>query len=140
VGQSLRGSGAILAAGLTEDPLEFHRRRSLRGLELRAVLIAPPEAADGTTRLQSVELYEDGLIVRWVALDYNYENAHAGGDVLDPDIRVTDDVGTEYEWVGGSASANMVGCRGESEFMPATPSEATALTVAAGEWRNRFLL
>jgi hypothetical protein len=33
------------------------------------VLLPSPPVDDGLTRLQSVELYEDGVIARWVALD-----------------------------------------------------------------------
>src|SRR3954469_17139943 len=84
----------------TDDPLDFHRRLSFRGLELRRVLLPSPPIEDGVTRLQSVELYEDGLILRWVALNYSLDldrEYECGLELPDPQIQLSDDVGTDYD-------------------------------------------
>jgi hypothetical protein len=103
------------------------------------VLLPAPQVDDGTTRLQSAELYEDGLIVRWVALKYSLdlEREHESAlELPDPQVRVSDDAGTEYDSDGGGAGAGLRGCRGYAEFVPAPPDNATRLTVIGGSWRG----
>jgi hypothetical protein len=94
-----------------EDEDEPLRRRELRG-----VLLGPAEEVAGM-RVVDLELYDDGVVVRWTALENN-----------EPALDLADDIGTSYEFTGGewgSGSGSRV--RGESEFTPAAPKRASRL-------------
>src|SRR3954453_7584823 len=91
----------------------------LRRSELWGVLLGPAEDVAGT-RVVILELYEDGIVVRWTALENN-----------EPALDLADDIGTSYEFTGGewrSGSGSRV--RGESEFTPAAPERASRLRLA----------
>jgi hypothetical protein len=82
-------------------------------------------------RVLTVEMYEDGLIVRYVLPDFELP---VGGDIDRPwepvDMAVEDDTGTEYEWAsGGGGSSDGGPFRGEEAFTPAVPGDARRLIV-----------
>jgi hypothetical protein len=92
--------------------------------ELRRVLLGPSEETGGF-RVTSVELYSQGVVVRWSA-----RGGEVGGAEPEPDLVLSDDMGTVYEPTGGgSAGGGSELTRGEAEFVPAVPDEASRLVV-----------
>jgi hypothetical protein len=119
--------------------------------------IAPEPQPGASVWILAVELYGEGLIVRYTYDDpvdvemtiplHFYElagveppleellrQARAEGGNLAPAISVRDDLGTLYVFEGGRYGGLQVS-QGEACFAPAIPAEATRLTVAsyAGE-------
>jgi hypothetical protein len=84
----------------------------------------------GTVRVLTVEMYEDGLVVRYVVPDFELP---VGGDLDKPwevvDVAVEDDAGTEYEWAGEGGGSHGGPFRGEVWFTPAVPGDARRLIV-----------
>jgi hypothetical protein len=159
------GQGVQASLLATPDPedateLEPHAMQTheapppqFEGTNLRRVLLAPDQG-EVDLRILTVELYDDGLIVRYVqkwGRDFDQEavlrQEHASqgremsDELLDIELRrqeahgdpyfvanVEDDVGTDYRMAGGGAhGAPQVRC--ESEFTPAVPDDATKLIV-----------
>jgi hypothetical protein len=108
-------------------PPEENDPRVFLGTDLRAVHLAPDQGGPGL-RVLSVELYADGVIVRYVVVDFVPPSA---GDAWKwPQLEIGDDVGTEYEQVGASAGSGDGGpLRGEIRFIPEVPSTAALVTV-----------
>ena len=103
------------ASELDEDEDE-DEDEALRRAELRGVLLGPAEEVAGM-RVVDLELYDDGVVVRWTALEDD-----------EPALDLADDIGTSYEFMGGdwgSGSGSRV--RGEAEFTPAVPKRASRL-------------
>src|SRR2546423_309951 len=67
-----------------EDEDEPLRRRELRG-----VVLGPGDEVAGM-RVVDLELYDDGAVVRWTALESS-----------EPALDLSDDIGTSYEFTGG---------------------------------------
>jgi hypothetical protein len=117
---------------------------------LKAVLAGPVER--NGQRLVSVECYDGGLALRGASAvelpaglrdSSSFEvDRHFQGDELDPDMAVTDDVGTSYRGRGCGASSDIEAGRYISEwtstFTPGVPPQARALTVRVGEERFDF--
>jgi hypothetical protein len=102
--------------------------------DLRRVVIGPFEPVD-RLRLVSVELYADGVALRW-----NLKTV-PGRDLEDqlPEFELHDDLGTSYALRRRRGGGDLV-IRGETYFSPAVPDEATRLEAIAGERRFRLLL
>jgi hypothetical protein len=89
---------------------------------LRAIVLPEGTWLEGW-KLQCVELYDDGLVIRaW------------RGDGGDPDTEgigwhVEDDAGTEYEFVGGGGSGGGERSISECELVPGVPESVRALTI-----------
>lgn len=83
--------------------------------------VIPVNRRLGRLQLVSVELYQDGIAVRWIS-----EGANA-----DPLIRISDDCGTDFIPAGSGGFANKAVVRGESTFIPTVPSEAKRLEILA---------
>lgn len=99
---------------------------ALDATELHGVLLGPRDEADGV-RITSLELYSDGVVVRWSA-----RRGTVGGDALGPEphLALSDDTGTAYEETGGgSGSGGSELTRGASEFVPGVPEAATRLVL-----------
>ena len=91
----------------------------LRCRELRHVLVGPAEEVSGT-RVVTLELYDDGVVVRWTALEDD-----------EPALELSDDAGTAYEFTsGGWSSGGKSRVRGENAFTPAVPEGASTLRLA----------
>ncbi len=127
-------------------------RPVFRGIEFLRALVARPQPG-AAVRVLAVELYGDGLVVRYtyddpvdvrptVPLDF-YDlagveppleallaEAEAEGGNLAPGISLRDDVGTRYIWSGGGQSGVEV-AQGESQFTPAVPADASRLVVSS---------
>jgi hypothetical protein len=91
------------------------------GVDLLSV--RPVNVSLGAIRIVSVELYEDGLVVRWLAAPPPDQSGVA--------IDVADDQGTHYVGAGSGSFGNDSVHRGESCFTPAVPSEATQLQISS---------
>src|SRR4051794_11426672 len=94
------------------------------GADLRNVLPVAREDLGGGFRVVSVECYDLGLIVRWLA----------SPPVDDwspfPPVTVADDVGTEYRYTSGGGFGHSTALRGDTMFQPAPPSAASVLTIS----------
>ena len=102
------------------------------GRELREVLIGP-DAELGGLRVGCVELYDDGVVVRWSSVE---------PDAFGVEVMLSDDVGTDYESLGRGAGGGGPRCRtrGEMTFAPAAPAEATCLMLEHGGRRAKLEL
>jgi hypothetical protein len=119
-------------------------------LGLRAVLAGPVER--GGQRLVSVECYDGGLALRCessVELPAGLRDSssvevdrHFHRRELDPEVEVTDDVGTSYAGHGGGGSRDVEAGRYVSKwtstFTPGVPAQARTLTVGIGGERFDF--
>lgn len=88
------------------------------GTELDDVLVV--NAPVGPLRIVSVELYDDGVVVRWI-------RPRIQADVGGPRLTLGDDVGTMYAPSAFGSHGNNEVERGESSFAPGVPKTATAL-------------
>jgi hypothetical protein len=109
------------------------------GVELKRVVIAPPQPSEQRIRLLAVELYADGgLILRWVMPGGPPDPPKSREEELFgpgyPSFVLNDDVGTEYTNAGQLAGGGAAGYRGEVYFTPSVPPDATSLTVTGGDW------
>lgn len=82
-----------------------------RGTDLVRV-IAAPRQQDQSVRILTLELYEDGLIVRYV-LPQGYSGPQTAEEAtLNPlgpmSFTIQDDAGTAYAWSGGSSGGHPV--------------------------------
>ncbi len=120
------------------------------GLDLRRVVMAPRQD-EHSVRVLDLELYADGVIVRFLVLGARDLSGFAGIAGDDPAGRVsfslTDDLGTAYEWTktgstlvlagdqpgGSTGGARAPILRGDAVFVPAVPAEATQLTIVTVE-------
>ena len=109
------------------DAAKSRLRTVFRGTNLRQVAIAPTQA-DAALKVLSVELYEDGLIVRYVIT----EPAEFSRDIRTTHLTVGDDLGNDYVPLGGNAGGTAGGTmHGQREFSPAIAEGATSLTVSS---------
>jgi hypothetical protein len=100
------------------------------GRQLVSVLPGPsPTERDGM-RVNCVELYDDGILVRWS--DRGEEDDL--DQMLHVEVEISDDLGTEYGTDGGGSSGGGPGARvrGHMTFTPAMPKAATRLYLDLG--------
>jgi hypothetical protein len=97
-------------------------------LHLRRVLPAPAQS-DEDIRVLTLEVYEDGFIIRWVLPSGLEGPASAEEAALNPmglmSLTLRDALGTPYEMVGMTGG----GKHGYTMFRPAIPAEALWLDV-----------
>jgi hypothetical protein len=114
----------------------------MHGNHLIRVLPVAKDSGDGRVQLLAVEMYDDGLILRWMRRS-DVAPVQADGDEREPLLGeangfiVTDDAGTIYRFGRGHAEfgRNNVGrgsYHGITQFDPAVPSSATKLLVSYG--------
>jgi hypothetical protein len=126
-----------------DDDLADDEDPGFSGRELRQVFLGPAEEHAGF-RITSVELYDDGILVRWSQLQPDGPRAALDREAffseLDDELVVTDDAGTRYEDMGGGfgGGGRRQRIRGESELTPAVPGSATRLFVNRGG--HRFVI
>ena len=110
-----------------------------RGVNLQRVVVAPRSPDAPGLRLLSAELYDDGVVVRWVFIaPASPSGSPASGEYRPPEAySLWDDVETAYDPQGGGWIPGHH-LRGDTAFVPAVPDSATKLYVAAG--RHRFEL
>jgi hypothetical protein len=107
----------------------------------RRNLTPDPEVSDDRIRLTAVELYDQGLIVRWTAHSPPWEPRRKGETIeqyakrsaeaqeaIDAcgEFELEDDVGTPYEDAGVRVNPKGLG---ESIFVPSVPLRAMRLTL-----------
>src|SRR4051794_31349242 len=110
-----------------------------RGVSLRRVVAAPPAPEAPGLRLLAAELYDDGVVLRWVFIaPASPSGAPPSADYRPPEASsLWDDVETAYDPQGGGWIPGHH-LRGDTAFVPAVPDNATKLYVAAD--RHRFEL
>jgi hypothetical protein len=97
---------------------------------LRRVVILPEEGNTGSVKLLAVELYDDGLVVRWMRRPSappvtRADPVRAPGSGLS----IADDRATEYFVDDLSAGAGRASFHGRTAFTPAVPGDARTLRV-----------
>jgi hypothetical protein len=97
------------------------------GIELRRVVpvtMQPPP--DSALKLLTVEMYEDGVIVR-----YAFPNTEEARAIMKGawHFEMTDDLGTLYWPLGGGASGVGKSAHGSRVFTPAVPADARRLLI-----------
>ena len=108
-----------------------------KGSDFRALLAPPPDAVrsitTGELRLLSVELYTDGLVVRWLLVPTHEGSAiHSPRPLMDSpetNCTVADDSGTVYQPAEVSSAAWDSTHRTEVAFTPKVPATATELRI-----------
>jgi hypothetical protein len=123
-----------------------------RGEEFKRALAVQPQLG-APVQILAVELYGDGLVVRFSydspvmvqaaiplhfyalagvkpPLDRLLAEADEEEGTLEPNLSVTDDVGTSYRHSGGSRGGVDV-AHGDTSFTPAVPATATRLIVSS---------
>jgi hypothetical protein len=87
-------------------------------------------------RLVGVELYEDGVVVRWQSARPGDADLASGNGTL----LLQDDLGSVYSFVGGGCFGLGQLRRGESVFVPGVPSAARELRLLSGDEMARVSL
>jgi hypothetical protein len=141
---------ALHGLGLVDDAERdsfFRRLRAVasttydpfRGVNLRRVVTAPRAPDAPGLRLLAAELYDDGVVLRWVFIaPASPSGAPASAEYRPPEAySLWDDVETAYDPQGGGWIPGHH-LRGDTAFVPAVPDNATKLHVAAD--RHRFEL
>jgi hypothetical protein len=107
-----------------------------RGVNLRRVVLAPPAPDTPGLRLLGAELYDDGVVLRWVFVAPSSPTAApAGAEYSPPEAySLWDDVESAYDPQGGGWIPGHH-LRGDTAFVPAVPENATRLYVAADQHR-----
>src|SRR4051795_10733904 len=107
-----------------------------RGVNLRRAVVAPPAPDTPGLRLLGAELYDDGVVLRWVFVAPSSPTAAPAGAEYRPTeaYSLWDDVGTGYAPHGGGWIPGHH-LRGDTAFVPAVPDTAKRLYVAADKHR-----
>jgi len=118
-------------SGTTYAPFE--------GVRLLGVVRGPTASDQPGLHLLSAELYEDGVVLRWLFVSPSTDSPAPPGTLYRPPqaFSLWDDTGTAYTPQGGGWVQGHH-LRGDTAFVPAVPAEATELNVAADE--ERFTL
>jgi hypothetical protein len=115
-------------SGTTYAPFE--------GVRLDHVVQAPPASDQPGLHLLGAELYEDGVVARWLFVSPPSDGPAPPGTLYRPPqtFSLWDDVGTAYTPQGGGWVQGHH-LRGDTAFVPAIPAEARELHIAADEQR-----
>lgn len=117
---------------LTLPTLERHE--PFRGRELRSVIALGLQTL-GVIELTALEIYGDGVAVRWQNRDPS--------PGWSPSLDLRDDIQTRYVMVGGAAHGGhgtpLAVMRGETVFVP-EPASATRLQIATADHRVEIRL
>ena len=118
-------------SGTTYAPFE--------GVRLVRTVQAPRASDRAGLHLLAAELYEDGVVLRWLFVSPSPDGPAAPGTLYRPPqtFSLWDDGGTAYTPQGGGWVQGHH-LRGDTAFVPAVPSDAGRLHVAADE--ERFTL
>jgi hypothetical protein len=116
---------------------ELERRQQFTATRFVRSVAAPPQPGAAMPIL-AVELFEDGFYVEFT---YNPEpptlDLEMTGEQLpardgDPEVKVGDDLGTEYFESGGGGGGGLRVFHSSRGFAPAPPPDARVLRIAAG--------
>jgi hypothetical protein len=83
--------------------------------------VLPANLGLGAMTVISIELYDDGVVVRWLSAPPPSPS--------DFDLALLDDAGTAYSPAGSGGYGNEHVLRGESTFVPSVPRAAKRLTL-----------
>jgi hypothetical protein len=115
------------------------------GLDLRRVVVAPKQEGHAL-RVLGLELYEDGVIARFLLMERSGRARSEGAGAIA--FTLTDDLGTAYEWTRtgstlvlpkddrpnpSSTRGGTPILRGDALFVPRVPDDVMRLTVVTAE-------
>jgi hypothetical protein len=108
------------------------------GTHLRRSIVVDEEGQAGEWRIQSVELSDDGVIVRWLRRDGAPPQVPTEDEPMiewarSPPVALHDDVGTAFVRQGGHGAGGGLTWRGETTFAPGVPGSARALTILGAD-------
>ncbi len=111
------------------------------GTQLQCTVTAPPHPEAPGLHLLGAELYEDGVVLRWVFVQPRGRGpaAERTGHRPPESFTLWDDAGTAYTPQGGGWLAGEH-LRGDTAFVPRVPAEASRLHVGAGALRFELAL
>lgn len=111
------------------------------GLQLLRTVVAPPHPDAPGLHLLGTELYDDGVLLRWIFVAPRGRGpaAERAGHRPPESFTLWDDAGTAYTPQGGGWLAGEH-LRGDTAFVPAVPPEATKLSMGAGPYRFELQL
>lgn len=119
---------------------QFERLQQFTATRFVRAVVAPPQP-NAEVRVLAAMIYEDGFYVELTydtepqaALDaaMTAEQFVASYRETEPEIKVDDDVGTEYFWSGGGGGGGVAVSHSSRGFAPAPPPEARVLRITAG--------
>lgn len=104
------------------------------GTHLRRVIVVDEEGQTGEWRIQAIDLFDDGVIVRWLRRDGAPAEVPTGDEPMTdwprhPSFALHDDVGTDFVRHRGHGRGGGPTWRGETTFAPSVPGSARALTI-----------
>lgn len=111
------------------------------GLQLVRTVVARDHPDAPGLHLLAAELYDDGVLLRWIFVAPRGRGlaAERAGHTPPESFTLWDDVGTAYTPQGGGWLAGEH-LRGDTAFVPAVPQGATKLSVGAGPHRFELAL
>ena len=114
---------ADVSSAVPESAGVVDERPAFTGAQLRRVIAPSPKVFSDLPRPLGAELYEDGVVVRWM------QAAPEPGAMPDLRVRVTDDVGTQFRMFAGRGGRLGLHARQEMALVPAVPRDARVLYV-----------
>lgn len=114
---------------------------TFEGTQLVRAVTAPPHPEAPGLHLLGAELYEDGVLLRWVFVQPRGRGpaAERAGHRPPESFTLWDDAGTAYTPQGGGWVAGEH-LRGDTAFVPAASADASRLYVGAGPHRFELSL
>jgi len=110
-----------------------------QGLDLRRVIIARAKQRGTPVQVLALEFYEAGVIVRWIRPG-GFAGPESPEEAVGPDeggsMMISDDRETPYKQAGMQSG----GDRGVTYFVPATPDDATRISVTTQTGQVEFPL
>jgi hypothetical protein len=116
---------------------EQERRQQFTATRFVRSVAAPPQPGS-TVPILAVELFEDGFYVEYThdteppTFDLEMTAQQLLAREKDPEVKVEDDLGTEYFEGGGGGSGGVRVSHSSRGFAPAPPSNARALLITVG--------
>ncbi|MGB2876359.1 MAG: hypothetical protein WBB76_12930 [Gaiellaceae bacterium] len=97
------------------------------GVELRRVIPVASDDLGRGIRVVSVEIYDRGLVVRWLAVPSPED---LDSVTREPLFALSDDAGTRYDYFSGGSFGHSNAVRGDALYTPAPPGNATTLDLS----------
>jgi hypothetical protein len=128
---------AALERRQVEWQAELERRQQFTATRFVRSVAAPPQPGAAMPIL-AVELFEDGFYVEFTydteppTLDLEMTGEQVPARDGDPEVKVGDDLGTEYFESGGGGGGGLRVFHSSRGFAPAPPPDARVLRIAGG--------
>ena len=98
----------------------------------RVRIVTGPEQGNSAVIVTALELHPDFLVINYISQVDSAELRAGEVNGQPKRFEVTDDLGTEYQVVGGSGGGEGDLRRMEAKFAPAVPGDARSIQIAMG--------